>query len=279
MPAIVLKTDAEIELMRQSGQLVARTIAEVGKLIKPGVTLAELDSVAEAFIRDHKGIPAFKGYRTAAPTPFPGSLCTSINEVVVHGIPDKTVLKDGDIVSIDCGVILNGFYGDSAFTFPVGDISDELKNLLRVTRKSLMLAIAQAKAGNRVGDIGFAVQDYCERVHGYGVVREMVGHGVGKKLHEPPEVPNYGKKGNGIKLQAGMVIAIEPMINLGKRSIAQDDDGWTIYATDRKPSAHFENTVAVGKNGPDVLTPFEFIEAAVKIDWLHEADTALSSSR
>ena len=275
---IPLKTDAEIELMRQSGQLLAKTHAEVGKLIKPGVTLASLDKVAETFIRDHKAIPAFKGYRTAAPTPFPGTLCTSINEVVVHGIPDKTVLKEGDIVSVDCGVLLNGYYADSAFTFPVGDISDELKNLLRVTRKALQLAVAQAKVGNRMGDIGFAVQDYCERVHGYGVVREMVGHGIGKKMHEPPEVPNYGKKGNGVKLQAGMTIAIEPMINLGKRSIAQDEDGWTIFATDRKPSAHYEYTVAIRKNGPEVLTPFDYIDAAVKLDWLHQADTKVSSS-
>ena len=263
---IQLKTDAEIELMRQSGQLLAKTIAEVGKLIRPGVTLAALDQVAETFIRDHNAVPAFKGYQTAAPTPFPGTLCTSINDVVVHGIPDKTVLKEGDIVSIDCGVVLNGYYADSAFTFPVGEISEELKNLLRVTRKSLELAVAQAKPGNRIGDIGAAVQDYCERVHGYGVVREMVGHGIGKKMHEPPEVPNYGKKGNGVKLQAGMTIAIEPMINLGKRAIAQDEDGWTIFATDRKPSAHYEYTVAIRKNGPDVLTPFTFIDEAVKLD-------------
>jgi methionyl aminopeptidase len=265
--------------MRQSGQLVSRTIAEAGKLIKPGVTLAELDRVAETFIRDHKAIPAFKGYRAAAPTPFPGTLCTSINDVVVHGIPDQTVLKEGDIVSVDCGVILNGYYGDSAFTFPVGEISDELKNLLRVTRKSLLLAIAQAKPGNRVGDIGFAVQDYCERVHGYGVVREMVGHGVGKRLHEPPEVPNYGRKGNGVKLQAGMTIAIEPMINLGKRSIAQDDDGWTIYATDRKPSAHYEHTVAIRKHGPEALTTFQYIDDAVKLDWLVSDVETASAAR
>jgi methionyl aminopeptidase len=279
MRPIVLKTDAEIELMRESGQLVSKTIAEVGKRIKPGVTLAELDKVAEDFIRSHKAVPAFKGYKAAAAaTPFPGTLCTSINEVVVHGIPNSTVLKEGDIVSIDCGVVLNGFYGDSAFTFPVGEISEELKNLLRVTRKSLMLALAQAKVGNRVGDIGFAVQDYCERVHGYGVVREMVGHGVGRKLHEAPDVPNYGKKGNGIKLQTGMTIAIEPMINLGKRTIAQDDDGWTIFATDRKPSAHFEHTVAIRKNGPDVLTTFEFIDDAVKLDWL-KADAETAAAR
>lgn len=258
--------------MRQSSLLVSKTLAAVGKFVKPGVALIELDKAAETFIRDHNAIPAFKGYKTQGGTPFPGTLCTSVNEVVVHGLPGNTVLKEGDIVSVDCGVIFQGYYGDSAFTFPVGEVAPDVRRLLQVTRKALQLAVNQARAGNRIGDIGHAVQDYCERKHGFGVVREMVGHGIGKKLHEPPEVPNYGKKGTGVKLQEGMVIAIEPMINLGKKNIALDEDGWTIYATDRKQSAHYEHTVAIRKNGPEMLSSFEIIDDAIKIDWLKEAD-------
>ncbi len=260
---IYYKTNEEIELMKLSGDLVSRTIAEVAKQIKPGVTLAHLDNIAETFILDNKAIPAFKGYKG-----FVGTLCTSLNEVVVHGIPNETVLKEGDVISIDCGVVLNQYYGDSAFTFPVGNISDQYKQLLQVTRKSLAKAIQAAKAGNRLGDIGFAVQDYCELKFGYGVVREMVGHGVGKKLHESPEVPNYGKRGSGPKLLPGLVIAIEPMVNIGKRFIAQADDGWTIYAVDRKPSAHFEHTVAIKADITEVLTTFKYIDEVIQLDWL-----------
>ncbi len=260
---IYYKSDEEIELMKFSGDLVSRTIAEVAKHIKPGVSLLHLDQVAETFIRDHKGIPAFKGYKG-----FSGTLCTSLNEVVVHGIPNETELKEGDIISIDCGVILNQYYGDSAFTFPVGHISEQLKQLLLVTRRSLNHAIDAAKSGNRLGDIGFAVQDYCESKYGYGVIREMVGHGIGKRLHEEPNVPNYGKRGSGPKLLPGLVIAIEPMVNLGKRAIAEANDGWTIYATDRKPSAHFEHTVAIKSEKTEVLTTFKYTDEVIQLDWL-----------
>lgn len=262
---IYYKSNEEIELMKLSGDLVSRTIAEVAKHIKPGVTTLQLDQIAETFIRDHKAEPAFKGYKG-----FTGTLCTSVNEVVVHGIPGNTVLKEGDIISVDCGVILNKYYGDSAFTFPVGEISEQLKQLLKVTRQALGKAIEAAKVGNRLGDIGYAVQDLCENKYGYGVVREMVGHGIGKKLHESPEVPNYGKRGTGPKLLPGLVIAIEPMINLGKRNIAQDDDGWTIYATDRKPSAHFEHTVALKADKTEVLTTFKYTDEVIRLDWLRD---------
>lgn len=253
--------------MRLSGDLLSRTIAEVAKYIKPGVTTLSLDKVAEDFIRSHNAIPAFKNYKGG----YPATLCTSVNEVVVHGIPDNKELKEGDILSVDCGVILNNFYGDSAFTFPVGEISEELKKLLITTRESLNKAIAVAKAGNRLGDIGFEVQSHCEK-RGYSVVREMVGHGLGRKLHEAPEVPNYGKRGSGPKMLAGLVIAIEPMINIGKRNIIQHKDGWTIYAEDLKPSAHFEHTVAIRKNGTDILTTFKYIDEVIKLDWLKDRE-------
>jgi methionyl aminopeptidase len=260
---IYYKSNEEIELMKLSGNLVSRTIAEVAKHIKPGVTTLHLDKIAETFIRDNHAEPAFKGYKG-----FTGTLCTSVNEVVVHGIPGNTILKEGDIISIDCGVVLNKYYGDSAFTFPVGEVSDQVKQLLIVTRQSLNKGIEAAKVGNRIGDIGFAVQEWCETKYGYGVVREMVGHGIGKKLHESPEVPNYGKRGTGPKLLSGLVIAIEPMINIGKRYIAQADDGWTIYATDHKPSAHFEHTVAIKADKTEVLTTFDYIDEVIKLDWL-----------
>ncbi len=262
---IYYKSKEEIELMKLSGDLVSRTIAEVAQHIKPGITTLHLDTIAETFIRDNHAEPAFKGYKG-----FTGTLCTSINEVVVHGIPGNTTLKEGDIITIDCGVVLNKFYGDSAFTFPVGEIQEHIKQLLIVTRKALGNAIEVAKNGNRLGDIGYAVQDLCETRYGYGVVREMVGHGIGKKLHESPEVPNYGKRGSGPKLLPGLVIAIEPMINLGKRNIAQDDDGWTIYATDRKPSAHFEHTVAILADRTEKLTTFKYIDDVINIDWLKD---------
>ena len=256
---IFFKTDEEIEVMRASNLLVARTLGEVAKAIKPGVSTLELDRIAETFIRDNGGVPGFLNYHG-----FPNTLCTSVNQHVVHGIPNKTPLKNGDIVSVDCGALLNGFFGDSAYTFEVGEVKPEIKKLLAATKQSLLLGIEQAIDGNRLGDIGFAVQEYTEKL-GYSVVREMVGHGIGKNLHEAPEVPNYGKRGNGIKLQSGMVIAIEPMINMGKRQIVQEKDGWTIRTIDNQMSAHFEHTVAIRKGKADVLSSFEFVEEVLHL--------------
>lgn len=256
---IYLKTDEEIELLRLSNLLVAQTLGEMAKLVKPGVTTLELDKVAEAFIRDHHGIPGFLNYQG-----FPNTLCTSVNEQVVHGIPNKNPLREGDVVSVDCGVLLNGFYGDSAYTFEVGEVKPEIKALLEATKASLYKGIEMAVDGQRLGDIGYAVQAHCEKL-GYSVVREMVGHGVGRSLHESPEVPNYGKRGNGIKLRKGMVIAIEPMINLGKRQIIQEADGWTIRTSDRTVSAHFEHTIAIGKNEADILSSFKFVEEVLTL--------------
>lgn len=255
---IYYKTDEEIELIRQSCQLVSKTLALAASLIKPGVTPLQLDKACETFIRDHKATPVFLGYRG-----FPNSLCVSKNQVVVHGIPDNTPLAEGDIVSVDCGVVLNGFVGDSAYTFAVGEISTDKQRLLAVTKESLNRAVEKAVAGNRLGDISFAVQEYCEKMNGYGVVRELVGHGVGKKLHEEPDVPNYGKRGAGIKLMNGLVIAIEPMVNMGTRNVVQSNDGWTISTRDNKPAAHFEHTIAVRPGKADVLTTFSFIEEAL----------------
>ncbi len=251
------KTKEEIELIRESSLLVGKTLAEVAKLIKSGITTLSLDKVAEEFIRDNKAVPAFKGYNG-----FPGTLCVSINSHVVHGIPGKYELKDGDIVSVDCGVVKNKFFGDSAYTFTVGEVKPETLNLLNVTKESLYKAIEVAIVGNRLGDIGETVQTHAEK-HGYSVVRELVGHGVGQSLHEAPEVPNYGKRGTGLKLQEGLVIAIEPMINMGKKAIIQEKDGWTIRTADNLPSAHFEHTVAIGKNKADILSSFEEIEKVI----------------
>jgi methionyl aminopeptidase len=256
---IYLKTPEEIELLRESNLLVARTLAAVGALIEPGVSTLKLDKVAETFIRDHKGIPGFLNYQG-----FPNTLCTSVNDQVVHGIPNNKPLKEGDVVSVDCGVLLNGFYGDSAYTFCVGEVNPEVKALLKATREGLYKGIEMAVEGNRIGDIGHAVQSHAEGL-GFSVVREMVGHGVGRHLHEAPEVPNYGRRGNGVKLKAGMVIAIEPMINLGKRHIFQEADGWTIRTKDGKASAHFEHTVAVGKNEADILSSFKFVEEVLPL--------------
>ena len=255
---LYLKTDEEIGLLRKSNMLVSRTLAEIAAIIRPGITSLYLDTIAESFIRDNGAIPAFKGYGG-----FPNTLCTSINEEVVHGIPSNYILKDGDIISIDCGVILNGWYGDSAYTFPVGVIKDELRRLLNYTRASLENGVKEAVAGNRIGDISFAVQSKAES-GGFSVVRELVGHGIGRKLHEQPEVPNYGKQGTGSKMEKGLVICIEPMINAGRKETMQMKDGWTIKTADGKPSAHFEYAVAVDKGKADVLTTFEFIEKVLK---------------
>ena len=254
---IFYKTDEEIELIRKSGVLLGKTHAEVAKLIKPGIKTSVLDNCAFEFIKSNGGKPSFKGYNG-----FPYSLCISVNESVVHGLPGDYILKEGDIISIDCGVILNGFHSDSAYTYPVGKISAEVAKLLKTTKESLYKGIAEAVSGNRVGDVGFAVQQHVE-AEGYSVVRELVGHGIGKDLHEAPEIPNYGKRGKGLKLEEGMVIAIEPMVNLGKRAIVQEEDGWTIRTADRKPSAHFEHTVAVRKGKVDILTTFDFIEGVL----------------
>ena len=256
---IFYKTGEEIERIRKSSLLVGKTLAEVAKKIKPGVSTLELDKLAEEFIRDHGAEPGFLGYGG-----FPNSLCTSVNEAVVHGIPNKKPLENGDIVSIDCGVLLDEFYGDSAYTFEVGEVSTEVKKLLDVTKRCLELAVQQTVSGNRIGDIGYAVQHHAEK-NGYGVVRELVGHGLGRGLHEKPEVPNYGRKGKGHKLKPGIVLAIEPMINLGRKEVTQLADGWTIITKDKLPSAHFEHDVAIMTNGKtEVLSSFEEIEKVIK---------------
>lgn len=252
---IFLKTAEEIELLRESNQLVGKTLGELAKHIRPGVSTLELDRIAEEFICSHGAEPGFKGYGG-----FPNALCISVNDIVVHGIPSAgCILQEGDIVSVDCGTLKNGFYGDSAYTFAVGEVSEDVRRLLRVTKESLYKGIEKAMAGMRIGDIGYAVQSWCE-AEGFSVVREMVGHGVGRDLHEEPQVPNYGHRGQGVKLKEGMVIAIEPMINMGKRYVYQDDDGWAIRTRDKKPAAHFEHTVAIGKNGADILSTFEYVE-------------------
>lgn len=259
--SISLKTEEEIKLIRESSLLVSKTLGEVSKEIKPGVSTLSLDKLAEEFIRDNGGIPAFKNYPGSGNSgPFPFTLCISLNEEVVHGMPGATkVLKEGDIVSVDCGVLMNGYYGDSAYTFGVGNIKPEYRTLLNTTLESLQKGIDKAIEGNRLGDVGNAVQSFVE-AKGFSVVREMVGHGIGVELHEPPEVPNYGKKGNGVLLKEGMVLALEPMINFGQRQIRLSRDGWTIYAADRLPSAHFEHTFVVRKQKAEVLSSFEYIE-------------------
>jgi methionyl aminopeptidase len=254
---VVLKKPDEINAIRKSSLLVGKTLAEIAKIVEPGVTTLQLDRVAESFIRDHGAYPGFLGYHD-----FPNSICASVNQAVVHGIPNAQPLKEGDIVSIDIGVLWEGFWGDSAFTFAVGKISNDLQKLLDATRMCLELGVEQAAIGKRIGDIGYAVQNYAE-TNGYGVVRELVGHGVGIQLHEAPEVPNYGRRGQGLVMTEGLVIAIEPMINLGTKNVRQLKDGWTIETQDGKPSAHFEHTVAVGKGGAEKLSSFEEIDAAL----------------
>lgn len=256
---IILKTREEIELMRESALSVSRTLGMLAKEIKPGVTSLYLDKLAEEFIRDNGGIPGFKGLYG-----FPNTLCMSLNAAVVHGIPTDIPMEEGDIISVDCGVLKNGYYGDHAYTFAVGEVTPEVQRLLDVTKESLYIGIEQFKAGNRIGDISWAIQNHAEK-NGYGVVRELVGHGLGKKMHEDPEVPNYGKRGDGPKLKDGMVIAIEPMINMGSRNIKQLKDGWTILTADKKPSAHFEHDVALVDGKPDILSTFKYIEEALGI--------------
>ncbi len=253
------KSKAEIELMRISSLLVSDTLALVAAAIKPGVSTLHLDKIAEEFIKDNKATASFKGYHG-----FPFTCCISVNDAVVHGFPTKNEMKDGDIVSVDVGVFKNGFHGDSAYTFAIGEIPDEVKKLLRVTKESLYKGIEKAVHGNRVGDIAYAIQDYTEKQNGYGVVRDLVGHGLGRNLHEDPQVPNFGKRGTGAKLKEGMVIAIEPMINLGTKDVFHDEDGWTIRTADKKPSAHYEHDICIQRGKADILSSFVQIEAAEK---------------
>lgn len=256
---MVVKTNEELEQIRENAIIVSRTLAEVAKHIRPGVKTITLDKIAEEFIRAEGAVPGFKGYRG-----FPATLCVSVNEEVVHGIPGERVLTNGDVVSIDCGCLKHGFYGDSAYTFPVGDVGDEVMNLLNRTRESLFMALRVAVAGKRVGDISSTVQDYVESF-GYSVVRELVGHGLGRELHEKPDIPNYGRKGSGPKMEEGLLICIEPMINMGTKEVVQAADGWTIRTADRQPSAHFELTVVVRKDTPEVMSTFSYIEDALGI--------------
>lgn len=251
---IYLKTDEEIELMRVSNLLVGKTLGELSKWIAPGITTLKLDKIAEEFIRDNGGVPGFLGYAG-----YPNTLCVSVNETVVHGIPSSATLREGDIVSIDCGAVVDGYNGDSAYTFAVGEVEPRVRELLTTTKEALYLGIAQAVEGNRIGHIGNAVQEHCEK-RGFSVVREMTGHGIGRKLHEEPAVPNYGRRGVGPLIKEGMCIAIEPMINMGSRNIVIERDGWTCHTKDRKPSAHFEHTVAIRGGKAEILSSFEFIE-------------------
>ncbi len=259
---IQLKSDREIDLLRSAADLVSRTLAEVAKRIRPGVTTAELDDVAEQYIRGHGAEPAFKGYRVGQNV-FPGTLCVSVNDQVVHGIPGDYALRQGDVVSVDCGAKLDGFFGDSAFTFAVGSIDAESRLLCRTTYEALNAGIAACLAGNRIGDISYAVQSHCEQ-RGYGVVRDLVGHGIGANLHEDPQVPNVGRRGSGRKLKNGLVLCIEPMINLGTPDVVTGSDGWTIRTADGQPSAHYEHMVVIRGGEPEVLTTFEHIEAVVQ---------------
>jgi len=255
---MIVKTAEEIELLRQSSLLVGKTLAEVAKIMRPGVKTKELDRVAEEFILDHGALPGFKGYGG-----FPATLCISVADEVVHGIPGERELKDGDLVSVDCGTLMNGFYGDYAYSFAIGEMDDEVLQLQRVTKESVYLGCEQAVFGNRIGDIGAAIQNHVES-HGYSVVRDLVGHGIGRNLHEKPEVFNYGRKGTGKKLAVDLVLCIEPMINMGKHTVIQDNDGWTIRTRDGKPSAHFEHTVVVKRGKVEFLSTYEYIEEVLK---------------
>jgi methionyl aminopeptidase len=252
------RTPAEIELIRKSALLVGEAISQAAAMLKPGVTTMQVDARVEQYIRDSGAVPSFKNYKNT----YPYATCISVNDAVVHGFPTNLPLKEGDIVSVDAGAFMNGYHGDSAYTFIIGSTTDEVKQLLRVTKQSLYKGIEKAVNGNRVGDIAWAIQDYTEKQHGYGVVRELVGHGIGRNLHEDPQVPNFGKRGTGPKLKEGTVIAIEPMINMGTKEVFHDEDGWTIRTADHKPSAHYEHTVCVMKGKADVLSSFASIEAA-----------------
>ncbi len=257
---IFLKTEDEIELMRQANRLVGRTLGELAKHIKPGVTTLQLDQIADEFIRDHGAIPTFKGFPNPYGGPFPASICTSVNDVVVHGVPQADeVLKEGDIISVDCGTLLNGFNGDSCYTFCVGEVSDEVKQLLKTTKESLYKGIENAVAGRHLGDISYAVQSHCE-AQGYGIVRELTGHGIGREMHEDPAVPNFGHRGNGVMLKSGMCIAIEPMVTMGKRDIYLKEDRWSVCTRDGQPAAHFEHTIAIRKGEAEILSSFEEVE-------------------
>jgi methionyl aminopeptidase len=257
---IFLKTDDEIGLLRQSNLLVGRALAEVAKLIRPGVTTWELDKIAEEYIRDNEAIPTFKGFPNQDGNPFPCSICTSVNEQVVHGIPSvNVILQEGDIISVDCGASFNGFCGDSAYTFCVGDVDAEVRELLKVTKEALYVGIQNAIQGKRIGDISYSIQQHCE-AHSYGVVREFVGHGIGREMHEDPQVPNYGKRGYGTLLKRGLCIALEPMITLGNRQILLEDDGWSVRTKDCNFSAHFEHTIAITDGEAEILSTFDFID-------------------
>ncbi|MCL6523421.1 MAG: type I methionyl aminopeptidase [Thermoflavifilum sp.] len=254
---IIYKSENEIDAIRESARLVSLTLAEIAYHLRPGITTLEIDAIAEDFILKHKAIPSFKHYQG-----YPASTCISVNDRVVHGIPNDYVLQEGDIVSVDCGVLLNGFHGDSAYTFALGKVSDEVLALMAATKTALYLGVAKAVAGNRIGDISYAIQHYTEKERGYGVVRELVGHGLGRDLHEEPQVPNYGNRGTGMVLREGLVIAIEPMINLGSRKIRYLDDGWTVVTQDHKPSAHYEHTLVIRKKRPEILSDFAVVEQA-----------------
>jgi methionyl aminopeptidase len=254
---MIQKTEEQIGMMKQAAVLVSETLTEVAKMLKPGVTTLQIDKLCGEFVRDHKAIPSFLNYKG-----YPFNVCASVNDVVVHGFPNNVALKDGDIVTIDMGVILNGWHGDHAYTFMMGEVSEEAKNLVNITKESLYKGIEQAVVGNRVGDIAFAIQKYTEKDHGYGVVRELVGHGIGRSLHEDPQVPNYGKKGNGPKLKENIVLAIEPMINLGSKDVYTEDDDWTVRTRDGKVSVHFEHDVCIKKNKALILSDYSIIEAA-----------------
>lgn len=256
---IQYKTAAELDRMRASAILLGKTHGEVAKRVKPGITTRQLDDIARKFILAHGALPSFLNYNG-----FPGSLCISLNEVVVHGFPSDYVLRSGDVVSIDCGVYLNGYHADSAFTYPVGEVDEKTMALLRATKASLYEGIKQMRLGNRIGDVSSTIQKYAEK-RSYSVVRELVGHGVGKKLHEKPEVPNHGRRGKGVQLRNGLVLAIEPMVNLGTKQVVQEADGWTIRTRDRKPSAHYEHTVALVDGKPEILTTFEYIEKYITV--------------
>lgn len=256
---VYYKTNAEIALIRKSSLLVSATLAKVANFLRPGVTTLQVDTLAEQFIRDNGAVPSFKNYKG-----FPFTCCISVNDAVVHGFPNNIVLKEGDVVSVDVGVYMNGFHGDSAYTFAIGQAGDDVKQLLRVTKESLYKGIEKAVLNNRIGDIAYAIQEHTERKHGYGVVRELVGHGLGRQLHEDPQVPNFGKRGSLMKMKEGLVIAIEPMINMGKKDVYYDDDGWTVRSRDGKPSAHYEHTVCVQKDKADILSSFAEIEANEK---------------